>query len=137
MIIPVVIGMCGCFLPPPRQQEIRIENSSSLVAIVRDGDRTVMTMANDFKGDVKEFAVVVPVPTFLEKEQIHVGDPKVFAPLETFTAPKLVEPLDNPCDPRVAALGRDSSAEAPASKSGGAGGGAGGDARPVTVEAQY
>src|SRR5688500_4655595 len=136
-MISLVIGMCGCFLPPPQQKEIRIENSSSLVAIVRDGDRTVMTMANDFKGDVKQFAVIVPVPTFLEKEQIHVGDPKVFKPLETFTAPKLIEPLDDPCNPRVA-MGRGGMEDsAPTASKSGGGGGAGGDAKPVTVEAQY
>ncbi len=134
-MIALVLGMCGCFIPP-QQKEIRIENSSSLVALVRDGDRTVMTMANDFQGDVKEFAVVVPVPTFLEKEQIHVGDPGVFEPLDRFTAPKLVEPLDDPCNPRVAALGRADGAPGAKEQSGG-GGGLGGDAKPVTVEARY
>ena len=29
--------------------------------LVRDGDRTVITMAIDFQGDVKDFAVVIPV----------------------------------------------------------------------------
>ena len=47
-------------------------NEASQVVLVRDGDRTVMTMVNDFKGDLREFAVVIPVPTFLRREQIHV-----------------------------------------------------------------
>jgi hypothetical protein len=38
------------------------------VVLVRNDDKTVLTMANDFKGDPKEFAVVIPVPTFLERE---------------------------------------------------------------------
>ena len=54
--------------------DTKLFNQASQVVLVRDGDRTVLTMANDFKGDPKEFALVVPVPTVLEQEQIHVGD---------------------------------------------------------------
>jgi hypothetical protein len=57
-----------------------------------------MTMANDFKGEPKEFAVVIPVPTFLERDQIHVGDQSVLDHLDAFTAPRLVEYFDSsPC----------------------------------------
>jgi hypothetical protein len=31
-------------------------------------------MANDFRGDVEDFAIVVPVPTLIEREQINVAD---------------------------------------------------------------
>ena len=66
--------------------------------LVRDGDRTVLTMANDFQGSLKEFAVVVPVPTFLKREQIHVGDKALVDHLDAYSAPRLVEYFDeNPC----------------------------------------
>lgn len=65
---------------------------------MRDGDRTVLTMASDFRGDPKEFAMVVPVPTFLERDQIHVGDPAVVTHLDEYSAPRLVEYFDpDPC----------------------------------------
>jgi hypothetical protein len=65
---------------------------------VRSADRTVITMANDFKGDPKEFAVVIPVPTFLEREQIHVSNKALIDHLDAFTAPRLVEYFDEePC----------------------------------------
>ena len=65
---------------------------------MRDEDRTVLTMANDFKGDPKEFAVVVPVPTVLQKGQIHVGDKAPIDHLDAYTAPRLVEYFDpDPC----------------------------------------
>ena len=65
---------------------------------MRDGDRTVMTMANDFQGEPKQFAIVVPVPTVLEKGQVHVGDPALIAHLDAFSAPRLVEYWDpDPC----------------------------------------
>ncbi len=51
-------------------------------------------MANDFKGDPKEFAVVIPVPTFLERDQIHVTEKKLIDHLDAFTAPRLVEYFD-------------------------------------------
>ncbi len=73
-------------------------NQASQVVLVRDGDRTVITMANDFKGDVQEFAIVVPVPVVLERGQIHVGNQADIDHLDAFTAPRLVEYFDeNPC----------------------------------------
>ena len=70
--------------------------------MVRDGTRTVLTMANDFKGEPKEFAVVVPVPTFLEKGQIHIGDRAVIDHLDAYSAPRLVEYFDpDPCQRMV------------------------------------
>jgi len=44
------------------------------VVVVRDQDRTVMTMANDFQGSARDFAVVIPVPTKIERGQIHVRE---------------------------------------------------------------
>jgi hypothetical protein len=55
-------------------------------------------MANDFRGDPTEFAVVVPVPTFLTREQIHVGDRALIDHLDAYSAPRLVEYHDgDPC----------------------------------------
>jgi hypothetical protein len=57
-----------------------------------------MTMVNDFKGDLKKFAVVIPVPTFLQREQIHVGDKALVDHLDAYSAPRLVEYFDeDPC----------------------------------------
>lgn len=66
--------------------------------MVRDKDRTVITMANDFQGDVEDFAMVVPVPTFIEREQINVASQGLVDHLDAYTAPRLVEYYDeNPC----------------------------------------
>jgi hypothetical protein len=91
-------AFCGFFVS---KADTKLFNKASKVVIARDGNRTVMTMSNDFKGEPKEFAVVVPVPTFLQKEQIHVGDQSLVDHLDAFTAPRLVEYFDeNPCDRR-------------------------------------
>jgi len=39
--------------------------------LVRDGEHTVLTMGSDFQGDPREFAVVIPVPTPIERGQIR------------------------------------------------------------------
>ncbi|MEM9050465.1 MAG: DUF2330 domain-containing protein [Bacteroidota bacterium] len=75
-------------------------NEKSEVILVRDGDHTVITMSNDFKGDVKDFAMVVPVPVVLREDQIKVVEREIFDRLDAYSAPRLVEYHDaNPCTP--------------------------------------
>jgi hypothetical protein len=88
-------SFCGFYVA---SGDAKLFNKASQVALVRDGDRTVMTMANDFQGEPKEFAIVVPVPTVLEKGQVHVGDKALIDHLDAFSAPRLVEYWDpDPC----------------------------------------
>ena len=88
-------AFCGFYVG---KADTKLFNKASEVVIARHDDKTVITMANDFKGDVKEFALVVPVPTVLEKEQIHVGEAAVLKHLADYSAPRLVEYFDeNPC----------------------------------------
>ena len=66
--------------------------------LVRDDDKTVITMMNDFEGDYKNFAMVIPVPELLQKEQINAGDASLVKHLDSYTAPRLVEYFDpDPC----------------------------------------
>jgi hypothetical protein len=96
---PALIAFCGFYVA---KADTKLFNRASQVVLVRDGDRTVMTMANDFQGSLKEFAVVVPVPTFLKREQIHVGERALIDHLDAYSAPRLVEYFDrNPCDTYV------------------------------------
>ena len=77
-------------------------NQSSKVALVRDDDRTVITMANDYQGDLTEFAMVIPVPTTIKREQVHISDPALLKHLDAYTAPRLVEYFDDdPCRPKI------------------------------------
>ena len=82
---------------------------------------TVLTMANDFQGRPKEFAIVVPVPTFIEREQIEVADKALLDHLDAYSAPRLVEYFDeDPCrraDRRTRMVGRRPDAAAPARRS--------------------
>jgi hypothetical protein len=99
---PTILGFCGFYVS---KADTKLFNRASQVVIVRDGDRTVMTMANDFEGEPKEFAVVIPVPTFIAREQIHVGEKTLIDHLDAYSAPRLVEYFDqNPCAVRESQL---------------------------------
>ena len=125
-------GFCGFYVA---KADTKIFNKASQVVLVRQDDKTVITMVNDFKGDPKEFAVVIPVPTLIERGQINVGDKKIIDHLDAYTAPRLVEYFDDgPCRVRGMSemmLSRD--AAAPMAKSALARA----DALGVTVQAQY
>ena len=88
-------AFCGFYVA---KADTSLFNRASQVVLVRDGDRTVLTMANDFEGDVKDFAVVIPVPTFIERGQINVADKALIDHLDAYTSPRLVEYFDpDPC----------------------------------------
>ena len=129
---PAVLGFCGFYVA---KADTKLFNKASQVVLVRDGDRTVMTMASDFKGELKEFAVVIPVPTFLKREQIHVGEKSLVDHLDAYSAPRLVEYFDaDPCRPmRVFEL----SAAAPAAQARSADAFNAAKSLGVTIEAQY
>jgi len=91
-------AFCGFYVT---QADAKLFNKSSKVVLARDGEETAITMASDYEGDVKEFAVVVPVPTFIERKQIGVVDPKTIDHIDRYTAPRLVEYFDeDPCSPK-------------------------------------
>lgn len=88
-------AFCGFYVA---RADTSLFNKASQVVLVRDENRTVITMANDFEGDVDDFAIVIPVPTKIEREQINVGDRAIVQHLDAYTAPRLVEYHDpDPC----------------------------------------
>lgn len=92
-------AFCGFFVA---KADAKLFNKASQVILVRDGDQTVVTMKNDFKGSVKDFAMVVPVPVVLKRNEIKTVNDKVFTTLDAYSGPRLVEYYDeNPCNPPV------------------------------------
>jgi len=124
-------AFCGFYVA---KADTKIFNKASQVVLARQDDKTVISMVNDFKGDPKEFAVVIPVPTLIERGQINVGDKKIIDHLDAYTSPRLVEYYDgSPC--HLALLERKSSFDAAAPAARSALGRA--EALGVTVQAQY
>jgi hypothetical protein len=73
-------------------------NAASQVVVVRDGKRTVLSMLNDYRGPLNEFALIVPTPVVLERGQVRVAERAVFEHLNAYSSPRLVEYNDSdPC----------------------------------------
>jgi hypothetical protein len=96
---PAAHAFCGFYVA---KADSKLYNKASKVVLAWDAGKTVITMASDYEGDPREFALVVPVPTFIERDQISVVEPTLVDHLDAFTAPRLVEYFDNdPCSPPV------------------------------------
>jgi Na+-translocating ferredoxin:NAD+ oxidoreductase RnfD subunit len=88
-------SFCGFYVA---KADGTLKNKTSQVIMVRDGNKNVITMYNDYKGNLKDFAMVVPVPTVLKQTDIKVVDQNIFNTLNEYSKPRLVEYWDqNPC----------------------------------------
>jgi hypothetical protein len=92
-------SFCGFYVA---KASTDLYNKSSKVVLVRDQDRTVLTMQSDYLGSAKDFAMIIPVPEVLQKGQIGTIEKKFIDRIDAFTAPRLVEYFDpSPCRKRV------------------------------------
>jgi hypothetical protein len=67
---------------------------------MRDGNRTVLSMQNDYQGPPTAFAMVVPVPVVLQEENVRTLPREVFDRVDQMAAPRLVEYWEqDPCAP--------------------------------------
>ncbi|MEM1290831.1 MAG: DUF2330 domain-containing protein [Cyanobacteria bacterium P01_H01_bin.162] len=99
VLTPTALAFCGFYVA---KADTSLYNEASQVIIARNGDRAVLTMANDYQGEVADFAMVVPVPTVLQEGQVNVGNPAIVQRLDDFSAPRLVEYFDpDPCAPML------------------------------------
>ncbi len=96
-------AFCGFYVSTDDSQ---LFNNASKVVLARRGNLTTMTMANDYKGAAKDFAIVIPVPTVIKKEQIRVSESALIDQMDGYTKPRLAayydpDPCPEPYDYRV------------------------------------
>jgi hypothetical protein len=126
-------AFCGFYVG---KADVNLFNDASQVILARDGERTVISMLNDYRGNLKEFALVVPVPQVLQRGQVHVGERRVFDRIADYSAPRLAEYFDDdPCALRERAEMDRAAAASPAKSKNEKR--ALGKALGVTVEASY
>lgn len=96
LLVPQIAhAFCGFFVSDSDQ---KLTNNASQVALLRKGHRTVMTLSNNYKGPPENFAMVVPVPVVLHKEDVKTLPMDVFDHVDSLTAPRLVEYWEqDPC----------------------------------------
>ena len=103
-------AFCGFYVA---QSNAKLYNHSSQVVLARDGDRTVVTLSNDYEGDPRQFALVVPVAVVPRKDQVHVGEGAWIEHIDKFSSPRLVDyPDPDPCPKEAAQDSRGGRAEA-------------------------
>jgi MYXO-CTERM domain-containing protein len=110
-------------------------NNATQVVMMRVGTRTVLSMQNNYQGPPSDFALVVPVPVVLQKENVVTLPADIFSRVDRLAAPRLVEYWEkDPCDKPRPRRWRKDVMMAPMSAEGGADDPAD---LGVTVEAQF
>jgi hypothetical protein len=95
IITSEIYSFCGFYVA---KAGANLYNKKSEVILVRDGNETTITMNNDFKGNVKDFAMVIPVPNLIARSDIKIAESSIFTFLDNYSSPRLVEYYDyNPC----------------------------------------
>ncbi len=91
----VAHGFCGFYVSGA---DTKLYNDATQVVLMREGTRTVLSMQNDYKGPAQDFAMVVPVPVVLQKENVKTLPHDVFGRVDTLASPRLVEYWEqDPC----------------------------------------
>jgi hypothetical protein len=88
-------AFCGFYVSGA---DAELYNNATMVSLMRDGKRTVLSMQNNYEGPPEDFAMVVPVPVVLKKEEVKTLPDGLFDSLDALTAPRLVEYWErDPC----------------------------------------
>ena len=75
--------------------------NASQVVMMRNGTRTVLSMQNSYDGPAEDFAMVVPVPVVLQKDNVKTLTRDIFERVDKLAAPRLVEYWEqDPCRPQ-------------------------------------
>jgi TonB family protein len=96
MLLPAgAQAFCGFYVSGATGE---IYNNATQVVMMREGTRTVLSMQNNYEGPPQDFAMVVPVPVVLQKENVKTLDKAIFAKVDQMAAPRLVEYWEkDPC----------------------------------------
>jgi hypothetical protein len=99
-------AFCGFYVSGSGE---KMFNDATNVVLMRDGTRTVLSMQNDYKGPLDDFAMVIPVPVVLHEKDVKTLPKTVFDHTDALGSPRLVEyweqdpcPMARPMDDKVA-----------------------------------
>jgi len=88
-------AFCGFYLSGA---DTKLFNNATMVVLMRDGIRTVLSMQNNYEGPPQDFALVVPVPVVLQESNVKTLPREVFTHIDQLAAPRLVEYWErDPC----------------------------------------
>jgi MYXO-CTERM domain-containing protein len=88
-------AFCGFYVSGA---DTKLYNNATQVVMMRHGTTTVLSMRNNYQGPPEGFAMVVPVPVVLKKEEVKTLPDEVFERVDKLSAPRLVEYWEmDPC----------------------------------------
>jgi MYXO-CTERM domain-containing protein len=97
-LVDAVRSFCGFYVAGA---DAKLFNDATLVVLMREGTRTVLSMQNDYQGPPEDFALVIPVPVVLQEGDVKTLPAAVFDRVDKLAAPRLVEYWEeDPCAPR-------------------------------------
>ena len=92
-------AFCGFYVAGA---DAKLFNDATMVVLMRDGKRTVLSMQNDYQGPPEAFALVIPVPVVLQEGDVKTLPKPVFDHVDQLAAPRLVEYWEqDPCEARA------------------------------------
>ena len=95
-VMDALAEFCGFYVAGADQA---LYNNATMVVMMRDGTRTVLSMQNNYQGPPENFAMVVPVPVVLQEGDVKTLERSVFDRVDQLAAPRLVEYWEqNPCE---------------------------------------
>ncbi len=100
-------AFCGFYVSG---SDKKMFNDATQVVLMRNGTRTVLSMQNDYRGPLEDFAMVIPVPVVLKPTDVKVIPKAVLDRVDSLSSPRLVEYWEqDPCPPpiRPSSIGRD------------------------------
>lgn len=94
-----VSAFCGFYVSGA---DASLYANATMVVMMREGRRTVLSMQNNYQGPPQDFAMVVPVPAVLSEDNVRTLDKAIFERVDQLAAPRLVEYWEHdPCAPQV------------------------------------
>ena len=80
-------AFCGFYVSGADTQLV---NNATVVVLMRDGTRTVLSMQNNYDGPPQDFAMVVPVPVVLQEKDVKTLPHAIFDRVDLLAAPQRV-----------------------------------------------
>ncbi|MBK9266335.1 MAG: DUF2330 domain-containing protein [Polyangiaceae bacterium] len=88
-------AFCGFYIAGA---DAKLFNNATMVVMMREGTKTVLSMQNNYQGPPENFAMVVPVPIVLQEDNVKTLPDAIFDRVDKLAAPRLVEYWEqDPC----------------------------------------
>ena len=84
---PAASAFCGTYIGGVDDS---LYNDVSQVVLARQQGQTTLTLANDYSGDLSEFAMVIPVPVVLQPDDVRTVEGDLVATVAKFSEPREV-----------------------------------------------